>query len=409
MKRWLALTLVGLLALAGCARAPAPAAEEPGTTEAPAPRPMAVVTVIGPWSGPEMDAFLPALRAAEDALGIQVNYRIYRAEDLSSILPAQFEARQSPGDLIFMWDWWVKENTQHAVDLSDIWRTEAQHFVLNPAEVNGRVYAVPYAMMVKPGFWHKKSFFQKHGLTPPASWDELTALLDRIAAIPGVRKPIATGNGVGWPISDITEHFLITFGGPQLQLDLIDGKVKWTDPEVRAIFADRLVPLLQYFSDPIEWTQAIDLWWNEEYALYFMGNWLTGMVPDSSDLGVFTLPGARGVVAGTDYAFIPRYSDNQDAARQLAAFLISREGMEVRAEQGGKLTGRTDVSPALYPAADAALAEALARVEATLPDLDDSVGGAWQQAFWDQLKLLWVRPGALDEVLATLQEKRDQQ
>jgi len=35
--------------------------------------------------------------------------------------------------------------------------------------------------------------------------------------------------------------------------------------------------------------------------------------------------------------------------------------------------------------------------------LDDSIGGDWQKTFWDQLKLLWVNPGALDSVLKTLE------
>ncbi|MDI6822844.1 MAG: ABC transporter substrate-binding protein [Bacillota bacterium] len=397
MKRWLVLLVVALFVLSGCARAPAPAAE-------PAPKP--VLTVIGPWSGPEMEAFLPVLKAAEEKVGARINYRIYRAEDLASILPAQFEAAQAPGDVIFMWDWWVKENAQHAVDLADVWQSEAGQFILEAAEAEGKVCAVPYAMTVKPGFWYRKSFFQQHHLKPPTTWEELKALLEQVAGLPGIKKPIVTGDGVGWPISDITEHFLIACGGPQLQLDLIAGKVKWTDAQVRSVFADRLVPLLPYFSDPVEWTQAIDLWWNGEYALYFMGNWLTGMVKQPDDLGVFTLPGAKGVVAGTDYAFIPKYSENVDAARKLVAFLISREGMETRAKQGGKLAGRKDVPADVYPPADKALAEALAQVEVTLPDLDDSIGGDWQRTFWDQLKLLWVRPKALDEVLTTLESKR---
>ena len=92
-----------------------------------------------------------------------------------------------------------------------------------------------------------------------------------------------------------------------------------------------------------------------------------------------------------------------EAAKQLVAFLISKEGMEIRARQGGKLASRKDISPDVYPPADRALAEALAKIERpNVPDLDDTVGGDWQRLFWDQLKLLWVRPQALDSVLRTL-------
>jgi len=365
------------------------------------------LTVIGPWSGPEMQQFLPVLTAAEKKLGVKLRYRIYRAEDLAQVLPPQFEAKQAPGDVIFMWDWWITKNKDHAVDLTDVWRKEAPQFVLKPTEVGGKVYAVPYVLWVKPGFWYRKSFFQKNNLKPPATWEEFLSLLDRISKIPGVKRAIITGDGVGWPVGDLAEHFLITFGGPDLQRNLIAGKVKFKDPKVRAIFSERLVPLLgKYFSDPVEWTQAIDLWWNGEYGLYFMGNWLTGMVKDPKDLGVFTLPGAKGTVGGTDWAFVPKYSENVQAAKRLVAFLISKEGMEIRARQGGKLASRKDISPTVYPPADRALAEALAKIQdPTVPDLDDAVGGDWQRLWWDQMKLLWVRPQALDEVLSTLDEK----
>ncbi|HEX6988052.1 MAG TPA: ABC transporter substrate-binding protein, partial [Bacillota bacterium] len=385
-----------------------PAGEAPVSPPTPAEPPV-TLTVIGPWAGAEMEQFMPALEAAEEALKLDIEYRIYRAEDLQSVLPPQFAAQQAPGDVIFMWDWWIRENAQHAVDLSDIWEAESGNYLLQAAEADGRVVAVPYAMSVKPGFWYKKSFFEAHGLEPPSDWDGFMALLDQIAAIEGITAPIASGDGVGWPLSDVTEHFLIAFGGPDLQHGLISGDVAWTDPEVRQIFTDRLVPALEYFGDPVEWTQGVELWWNEEYALYFMGNWITGMVENPDDLGVFPLPGTRGVVAGTDYAFVPAYSRNIDAARDLVAFLISREGMLARAAQGGKLTGRTDIDAGAYPPADAALAQALAEVEETLPDLDDTVGGDWQAAFWDQLKLLWVDPSAVDEVLEILQEEREAQ
>lgn len=362
------------------------------------------VTVIGPWAGDEAAPFLPVLEAFEERTGIAADYRTYRAEDLSAMLPAQFQAGQAPGDLIFMWQWWIEENSEHAVDVTDL--TEGIEFLAPSATANGKVYAPPYLRYAKPGFWYKKSFFEANGLEAPTTWDEFMALVDTLAGIDGIKNPIVTGDEVGWPISDATEHFLATFGGIDMITDLIEGNVKWTDPEVRAVFEDYLVPLLEKdaFSDPIEWTSALELWWDEEYGLYFMGNWIIGMVEDSDDLGVFTLPGAEGVVGGSDYPFIPQYSSRVEEAKQLLAFMISKEGQEIRCQGGGKLASRADVSLDVYPPADRAVAEAAGALQ-TLVDLDDTIGGDWQVAFWDQLKLLWVQPDALDEVLTALQEK----
>jgi len=67
--------------------------------------------VIGPWAGDEMKAFKQVLdKFVEEHPNIEVEYRIYRAEDLASIAPPQFEAGMAPGDVIFSaWGWWVKE------------------------------------------------------------------------------------------------------------------------------------------------------------------------------------------------------------------------------------------------------------------------------------------------------------
>ncbi len=363
------------------------------------------ITMTVPWAGPELEQFLPVVRAFEEKENVKVKCLTYRGEDLSAVLPAQFEAGQSLGDIIFLWDWWVKKNDQHAVDLTDIWAPVKSAYIPSPAEAGGKVVALPYVMVAKPGFWYRSSFFEKNGLKAPANWDEFTSLLKKIGGISGIKNPIVTGNGVGWPISDVTEHFLITFGGAELQNKLIDKSVKWTDPQVRKIFENRIIPLLKEgaFSDPVEWTQAIELWWGGEYGLYFMGNWITGMVEDAGDLGVFTLPGAKAMVTGQDWAFIPKYSENIDLAKKLFAFMISKEGATIRAKQGGKLVARNDISSSLYPKADQAVAEAVSKMETTVLDLDDSIGGDWQRLFWDQLKLLWVSPDSLDDVLKKLQ------
>ena len=364
------------------------------------------LTITVPWAGDELAQFLPVLRAFEEKENVRVKALTYRGEDLSSILPAQFEARQAMADIIFMWDWWIRENSQHAVDLSSVWNPERDVFIPAAMEIDGRVVSFPYVMAAKPGFWYRRSFFEKNGLKEPESWDEFTQLLRKIGGISGIKNPIVSGDGVGWPLSDVTEHFIIRFGGAELQNDLINKRVRWTDSKVRRIFADRLVPLLKEhaFSDPVEWTQAVELWWGGDYALYFMGNWITGMVEDSSDLGVFPLPGTKAVVSPLDWAFIPKYSENVELAKKLLAFMISKEGQEIRAKLGGKIIIRKDVSADLYPKADQAVGAVVAKMETTVGDLDDSIGGDWQRLFWDQLKLLWVSPESLDEVLDKLQK-----
>jgi multiple sugar transport system substrate-binding protein len=134
--------------------------------------PEETLTLIGGWAGPEMEQFMPVLKAFEEKENVTVKYRIYRAEDLSSLMPVQFDAGQAPGDVIAMWDWWVIENHDAAVDLSDIWAPEKDSFIAPAVEAGGKVVTVPFTMVVKPGFWYRKSFFAEHGLEAPGTWEE---------------------------------------------------------------------------------------------------------------------------------------------------------------------------------------------------------------------------------------------
>jgi multiple sugar transport system substrate-binding protein len=367
--------------------------------------PKATVTIAVPWAGAELTQFLPVVTAFEKKENVKVKYVTYRGEDLSSILPAQFDAKQSLADVIFMWDWWVKKNAKYAEDLTDVWAPVKTVSIAPAGEADGKVVVLPYVMVAKPGFWYRKSFFQANNLKVPTSWDEFTALLTAISKVPGIKNPIVSGDGTGWPLSDVTEHFLATFGGPDMNKNIMAGTLAWTDPSVKNVFNQYLVPLLKAkaFSDPIEWTQAIDLWWGGEYGLYFMGNWITGMVKDANDVGVFPLPGAKALVTGPDWMFVPAVSDNKVLAKKLITFMLSAEGQAIRAQSGGKFVIRNDVATTLYPKTDQVVAAVVSKMQTTLADMDDTIGGDWQRLFWDQLKLLWVQPDALDDVLAKLQ------
>ncbi|MFW5776099.1 MAG: ABC transporter substrate-binding protein [Spirochaetota bacterium] len=364
------------------------------------------LNVAVPWAGEELEQFKPVVEAFEEREGVRIRYLTYRSEDLASVLPAQFEAGQTLADVIFMWDWWIEENPEHAIDLGSVWEAHEDTIVPPAITADDKVVGVPFTMAAKPGFWYRQSLFEEHGLSEPESWDEFTELLREIGGIDGIKRPIVTGNGVGWPMTDLTEHFLIAYGGPDLQRDLIDGDERWQSSRVRDVFTDRLLPLVEEgaFSDPIEWTQAVELWWDGDYGLYFMGNWITGMVDDPNDLGVFSLPETTAIVTTPDTLFIPTYSDQQGLARRFTDFLLSAEGQRIRAQSGGKLIIRNDVSETSYPQTDRAVASVVAGMETTVPDLDDTIGGDWQSTFWDQLKLLWVQPDELDDVLRRLDE-----
>ncbi len=367
--------------------------------------------LIGPWSGKEMEAFLPVIEEFEKMHpNINVEYRIMRTEDVAKVLPAQFEAGITFADVIFMaWPWFVAEKAKegHLLDITDIISPEdfwPREFI-DVVTIDGKIYASPYAAWVKPGFWYRKSLFEKYGLKVPTNYEEFKELLTKLKEILGSKKAIASGDTVGWPLSDVTEHFLIYFGGKELWKDIRAGKVDWTkDERIRKAFTE-LTELLKagYFSDPADWTIRLTEWWEGEYGVYFMGNWIIGMVEDPGDLGLFPLPGIKGVVIGSDWVFIPKYTKHPEEAKLLVKFLASPKGQVIYCNNSGKIPTNIRLKPEEMASFVKEQVEALKGL-AALGDLDDTLGGKFQLTFWDQLKRLWVHPEELEDVLAKIQE-----
>jgi len=373
----------------------------------------ATVTIVGPWAGPEAAPFLRVLENFTRITGTPVTYKNIRQEDLTQILPTQFASGTAPGDVIFMVSSFIKANgPAHMLKLTgNISDAKYTPGSLDPVKVGTDNYGGVYTGKVKPGFWYRKSFFAAHDLTVPTTFQEFKDLVVKISKISGIRTPIVSGDGVGWPLSDVTEHFIATYGGAAMHRALMNKTKAWTAPDVRAVFADRLVPLLagKCFSEPLEWnTVALTNWWGGLHALYFMGSWITGLVSNTTDLGVFSLPPltgtARGIVFAGDYFFVPKYTAIPTEAKQLAEWLAGKDGQDFQVKQGGHIATALGVPLADYPAVDRGVAQLMNGVE-ILSDLDDTIGGSFQTNFWSQLQLLWVSPNQLDSVLASIQAK----
>ncbi len=384
------------------------------STPAPTVQPL---RVIGPWGAQEKANFLPVLDKFKNDTGISYEYITTRQEDLQSLLPNWFAARRAPADLIFMPSSFVKTyGTQgNAADLAGT-ITESNYAAgaLDPLKDGTKIYGGAYTGKVKPGFWYRQSFFTAHNYQVPTTWAQFTALLAKIEADGSVNNtPIIAGDGVGWPLSDVVEHFLATYGGPDMNKAIMAKTLQWTSTSVHDVFANYLVPTLTpgavcvngCWSAPRQWDTGVAEWWKGDYALYFMGSWITAMVTPNSDIRNFALPGGvnpSGVVFAADYFFVPTYTSRLADAKRLAAFLGSSAAQQKQVTVGGHIATVTGVPLSAYPAVDGRIAANLTG-KVILSDLDDTIGGTFQGIFWTQLQALWANPGNLNAILANIQ------
>jgi len=358
----------------------------------------AELTVFSLWSGTEEANFKQVLERFTNNTGITVRHIGYSTQELLITVPTQLRAGVAIADVVIApWPSWIlslasDDNLISVNDLMDATKFPASY--VNSVKTGNNIWAVPFKVSGKPGFWYRKSTWQDNGWTVPTTYSGFKTLLANIKA-DGV-TPIASGNGVGWPLSDTTEAWIIGRGGFQLQLDLIFGDKKFNSTEVRSIFIE-LQSLLEagYFSVPDDFDLQVSKVYDGTYAMYFQGSFITAFEPFAShtdDIAFFPMPQTNGATGAVDYAIMPALSKNQAQAKQLMQFLGSAEAQQIMVGLGGFLAPNSDVPDSAYTPIDLSVLEFMKTVN-VVPDLDDSIGPPFQTTFWDQLKGFWVNPG----------------
>jgi multiple sugar transport system substrate-binding protein len=347
-----------------------------------------------------------------DNTGINVTHVGYSTEDLLISVPTQLQAGEALADVVMApWPSWILNlaDNNYLTDVSSMMDTSKfPQTYLDVVSTDSNIWAIPFKVSGKPGFWYRESFFSGNGLTPPTTYNEFKTLLADISGISGVDAAVASGDGTGWPLSDTTEAFIIGMGGYQLQLDLIFGDKTFTGADSKAVFTE-LASLLEagYFSVPDEWETQIGRTYDGTYGIYFQGSFVTTISPfvdHLDDISFFPFPGTDGVTGAVDYAIMPANTKHPNEATQLMEFLAGPEAQGIMVEQGGFLAPNRDVPDSAYSPIDLKVLQFM-RTVTVVPDLDDSIGPPFQTTFWDQLKAFWVNPTMdLDTMLQTLQD-----
>ncbi|MFP8952981.1 ABC transporter substrate-binding protein [Natrialbaceae archaeon A-arb3/5] len=357
------------------------------------------ITVTAVWTDDEEEDFLAVADYAEGETGLDITYEPRDTETLLTETLIDYETGIAPADIVVLpTEGRVRRDgaAGHLEPLGDLWDEDEYTTDHSTVEVDGEVYAAPFGGDIKPGFWYRPSFFDEHGLEEPDDYDAFLDLLDEIDGISGVEAPLASGNGDGWPLSDVTEAFILRQDdGAQLQQDLIDGNAEFTDDRVVTAF-EELQELLQegYFSEVRDFGIQYEFFWENETPLYFMGSWTPafGAVEDPEDLDYFMLPGAEAMVTSINWFTVPTYGPDPDTARDAVEAIISPDGQEVWTERGGFVPTALDVPDDAFDLEVMQdISEQADEVE-LVPDLDDALGDPFQAEFWSQLLGLWAEP-----------------
>ena len=243
-----------------------------------------------------------------------------------------------------------------------------------------KIWSIPTKADVKSMIWYPPKAFAAKGYTVPKTWDELVALADKIVADgshPFCSSAGGPGTATGWQLTDWVEEVLLKTEDPQVTNDWISGKIKFTDPKIKAAF-DKVGSLLfkdgyvdgggqaivnadlktvmdpmfnQDTAAPGCWMQKIPVWYGPDF---FPDKRTNGgdskyVIGDDGDIGIFPFPTISDTFKGAEgSADSFMVLNDRPEVRALAEFLATPEGLKGWIQSVGVLSPNVKVPAEWY-------------------------------------------------------------
>ncbi len=219
------------------------------------------------------------------------------------------------------------------------------------SKYDGHWIAAPVNVHSTNWVWISKSALDATGLGEPASFDELIAVLDAMAAN-GI-TPIAHG-GQAWQDATIFDALVLAEGTDFYKAAFIDLDAAALGGEQMAAAFDKLIKLRSYFDSNFsgrDWNLASAMVINGEAGMQFMGDWAkgeflnAGKVP-GQDFVCIRFPGTQGAVTfnSDQFAMFGVSGEGKQAAQAAMASAIESPAFQSAFNVvKGSVPARTDV------------------------------------------------------------------
>ncbi len=374
-----------------------------------------------PSWGPLFDAMS---EATEEAIGIGFTNTSFPATDIyMSQIRSSLVTDEAPN----LFTWWstyrMKELADKDVlaDLSALWDKHESEFgtdLRNAFTFDGTAYGFPFNSEYWV-VWYNKDVFKEYGLSPPDTWDEFIEICETFKSndIPAMMSTVEGR----WPTFIMFEEMIVG-EDPDLYVDLCEGRVKYSDPRVRAAFV-KWGDLIRngYFTEP-----GYDVWaggardFNQgDVGMALFGTWyfaatLTANGVPEEKIGAFILPShnpaaGKNVILEVGPLLVSKNATNLEDTLRVADYWMSPEGNAAFAETLDS-----------YPANPKSNADFLPAVKVELFDKIGDEDYRLLNRYWeatptpicevavDEFARFIINPDSLDEVLANLDKVADE-
>jgi alpha-glucoside transport system substrate-binding protein len=386
------------------------------------------VTVLGVLSGDPLEAFLGAFEPFEEETGISIEYE--GTMDLLAVLQTRLDGGNPPdvvsnpsagqmktlataGELLAL---------DEIVDAAAI-ESQFPPSLVELVSVGDRLYGVPGTTAVAGLVWYNK---KRYDGPTSGTIDDLAAWTADAAAAGKTPFCIGLESGPqsGWPGASWIQQFMLQESGADAYNRWWQGELAWTSPEVRRAFES----FGAYATDPAQVAggpkaalttsfsdSAVGLFGDPPSCyLHVQGDWLgnamVATVPDIepvTDVDFFLFPPAdEGVEPGvvTSGETFGAFTDTPQT-RAFMQYVASPQFSELIAGTGLWIGPNRETPLAAYTSSlSRKAAESYLNADTVVFGAQDGMPAAMTTAFHEAVMSYVADPGALDSILAELDE-----
>ena len=304
------------------------------------------VTLQSNLSAPQAKAAMEDIVAAYGKEGSgKASLNTVAAETFRTQLPTYLTSANPPD--VYTWypgsvaNAYAKKNL--LLDLDEVWNSspdlkrysKAQNRLCTSSA--GKKVFVP-ATYYWWGMFYRKSHFAKWGVRElPKSWDDFLDLCDKLKSKGVAPIGLGAGGNTPWVASAWFDYLDIRINGAQYHRELLAGKHRFDDPEVRKVF-DRWQEVLPYF-DPngtaLAFQDATTALLNGKTGMMLIGTFFADSAPKSAldDIDFFRFPIIDSKVplaeeAPVDGYFASARTGRREQVYDLMRYLATAEAQE---------------------------------------------------------------------------------
>lgn len=387
------------------------------------------VTVLGVWSGSELESFLAMVKPFEARTGVKVQLEGIQE---NGVLTARIQGGAPPDVAVLSAPVQMTEFARagklvpldSVLDMNALRNQYGQSW-LDLASVDGKVYGIFVKVALKGLIWYNPKALAAAGYTVPTTWDEMLALTDRLATegktpwCIGLESSAASG----WPATDWIEDIVLRTAGANAYDKWSRHEIAWTDPIVRRawelfgqiatnskyVYGSRYGALITNFKEsafPLFTTPpGCFLHHQATFIQDFLQQQYPGFKP-GEDFDFFAFPAIDPDVPKAAEIAADLFGMFRDTpqTRALIQYLTTPSAQSIWVKRGGTLSPNRWVRSEDYPDPLARrAAQILTSADVVRFDANDLMPEAVNAAFWKGALDYVQSPARLDAILQNLE------